>query len=1228
MAAANAFVRPAEPSGDGAPEARRAGSAIPRRFDNAVGYAKFVGRVGALAIALGVGGAIATTPAVAKADDSDSASANTNQSDRPSTSGTGSSSPRTKGKPASKRLNASSTEESGATVDSSGHANQSARRPREILHNSPRQTARADVGTSKPSSTANRASETAVTSDSETESGTGAAPTTVQTTESAQQISTAPVTTSTANSAVVSHRAAAQPVAVDAFISSAITYMRDAISVLLNSAPTSPTSPAESPLLLGLLGWVRRQADNFLTGAGLPSAAQATTSTAVGSFAPAAAASPAHAEDPVTGLPDDLQRTILTGVLNEPVDFQFLPDGTILIAEKGGAIRAYQNDQLRDTPLITLSTQTANERGIGGLQVDPDFETNHYIYVSYTAADNHDQLARLTVSGYTGDQTAEALTVDPTSHDVLYRMADEAANYHHGGTMQFDPEGNLFWSVGDNFDFVNSQDLSNPHGKILRLNVRTLNPDGTATVPIDNPFVGVAGALPEIYAYGLRNPFRFVLTPTGQLLAGDVGGAAWEELNLITPGGNYGWPVAEGNCTNCSFVNPIYAYPHVAAPGVPGAISSVLVYTGDALGPEYKGKVFIADYALGWMKELTLDSQYSSLIDEHMFDPEAGTTVQLRQGPDGKIYQLTIYPGTLSVIEAAGGNRTPKAVITATRTDGYSPLTIGFSSSGSSDPEGSPLTYSWDFGDSSSSTDVSTDASPSWTYTANGKYTVTLTVSDGEKTSQTTQQIVVGSTAPTVTILTPTTNAPYNAGDTISFTGTATDAEDGTLPDSAYKWTVVFHHADHVHPFADNIIGKSGTITIPTDESNLDTTWYRLTLTVTDSSGLSTSSSVDVKPRLVNLTFTSTDPDAVYTIDGIPHKGTYTETAVVGVRRTVDVSSPQTTVDGPLIFGDWSDGGSQKHTITTPGIDTTYVVSFDDGTPHSVPDAGALLRQLVDNQFASLKHLADATVDAASAISVNLAQLPGALVSAISQVQQSDPSRAPEILVALVNHIVGQTVSAASPLLDAITDVVATTVVRAAGVGAAITANAIPIALSVVNAPVTVALTVSDLAALYVKLLSAWDPIGLDAWARYVPVSIGRQVNTQSEKIEGSINDLRNDVLAALSIGFVDEPATQAADPNDPLSALTLSLARTNAIANQVRMSLTTMGSSTAATLGSSLETIGQGLPVVLEAVVTGQNVRQVGAVKFRSVERKASSGRSAVHDAIVAAGKEFDGSA
>jgi hypothetical protein len=169
----------------------------------------------------------------------------------------------------------------------------------------------------------------------------------------------------------------------------------------------------------------------------------------------------------------------------------------------------------------------------------------------------------------------------------------------------------------------------------------------------------------------------------------------------------------------------------------------------------------------------------------------------------------------------------------------------------------------------------------------------------------------------------------YDAGDTITFSATGSDEQDGELPASAYKWTVQFHHADHVHPFRDNIVGPTGSITIPRNADQLYNTFYRITLTVTDKSGLSTTQSVDVKPNLVTLTFDANNPEATFTVDGIPRKGSYTEQAVVGVERVLNASSPQFVSDGQLVFRSWSDGGAQSHTIITPRTNASYTVTYD-----------------------------------------------------------------------------------------------------------------------------------------------------------------------------------------------------------------------------------------------------------------------------------------------------------
>ncbi|AKK30740.1 hypothetical protein AB431_21160 [Mycobacterium sp. EPa45] len=333
--------------------------------------------------------------------------------------------------------------------------------------------------------------------------------------------------------------------------------------------------------------------------------------------------------------PPVFERTPIASGLSSPTDFVVLPDGRILITEKAGAIRVYENGALRPDPLLVLPTRTEGERGLLGIAADPSFADNGFIYVAYTTTDAHYQLSRYTV-------TADG--IDPNSVKPLFRSVDVEANNHQGGELVFGPDGKLYWGIGDNTVGTNARDLSNIHGKILRLNPT----DGSA--PQDNPFVNSQGAVPQIWAYGLRNPFRLEFTPDGRLLAGDVGNNAVEELDLITKGGDYGWPGAEGVCASCTSTNPIYTYDHSTGNA---AITSVLYYTGTAFGPSYQNTVFIADYIRGWIKNLTFNSDFSTLVGETTFDAVAGSTVKLAQGPDGTIYQLTIFPGELSILSPA-----------------------------------------------------------------------------------------------------------------------------------------------------------------------------------------------------------------------------------------------------------------------------------------------------------------------------------------------------------------------------------------------------------------------------------------------------------------------------------------------------------------------------------------------------------------------------------------------
>ncbi|BBZ31538.1 PQQ-dependent sugar dehydrogenase [Mycolicibacterium confluentis] len=665
----------------------------------------------------------------------------------------------------------------------------------------------------------------------------------------------------------------------------------------------------QNPLLAAVAGWVRRELDRIMA---IPQVArfvqEVTDRVTIALQEVILCANPSEHSP----LPEDLERIVIAAGLDQPTDFRFLPDGRIIITEKAGAVKIVDPNNPGSAILVGM-VPTSPSRELNAIELDPDYANNGYVYVAYTTPALEDKLTRYTIANdafvTSGENAPFDLIVIPGSGAM-----------HHGNAVLFGPDGKIYWAIGDNSENGSAQDMTKLYGKILRI-----NPDGT--IPDDNPFVDLEGARSEIYALGFRNPFRMVFTPTGQLLVADVGDFAWEELNLVEAGKNYGWPGAEGvsDCDSCNYVDPIWAYPHTPEPARAGSITGVMVYTGSAIGDEYTNKVFVADYTLHWIKVLTFDSTYHNLLSVETFDSEAGTAIQLLQGPgsDESLYQLNIYPGELYKITPSGGNRAPTAVITATPNYGATPLEVQFSSGGSKDPEGQPLSYSWDFGDGN----TSTDANPTHTYTTKDKYTVILTVTDGEKTGTATQIVHVGNTPPDVDITTSVGDGKYNAGQTVTFGATATDAEDDTLPDSAYKWTVIFHHADHVHPYQDNIVGPNGSVYLSTSNHNVDTTYYEIKLTVTDSEGLSTTKSTFIYPNLVELTFGSNNPDAVYTIDGVPHKGTYTETAVVGVVREIDIPSPQ-TINGQVVYGNWSNGGGTKQTISTPGEDTGYNAVF------------------------------------------------------------------------------------------------------------------------------------------------------------------------------------------------------------------------------------------------------------------------------------------------------------
>ena len=627
---------------------------------------------------------------------------------------------------------------------------------------------------------------------------------------------------------------------------------------------------------------------------------------------------------------------------------KFLPDGRMLVVELGGTIKVLSPpySQADTTPFLQLTNVggatdgDSRQQGVYEIALDPNFTTNHYYYIFYTAGTpNHDRLSRFTAnSTLTG-------TV-PGSETILYEDPQNADAEHHGGAINFGNDGKIYLTTGDHFQGTPAQNLSSPRGKILRI-----NPDGT--VPTDNPFYDGGGPnYDAIWALGLRNPYRaYYDAPTGRLLIGDVGGniasTAIEELNVGLRGANYGWPNVEGTSSNSAYTNPIYSYPHN---GRDAAITGGFVYHGTQFPSSYQGSYFFADYSQNWIKRLTFDAN-GNVSGVFNFEPANGAAdgptgdiVYLTEGPEGALYYVDLgfsdTTGTVGVskirrISYVNSNLPPVASASATPTGGPAPLAVVFSSAGSSDPEGLPLTYSWNFGDG---TPTSILANPTHTYASKGAYQARLTVSDGVNSTLSTPLSISVGTPPVITNLVvmvpqnPSNNGKFRAGDVIPYSATATDA-DGTLNATAYTWNIDFLHEGHVHPGTPISGVTSGTFTIPTSGHDFSgNTRYRITLTVTDSDGLQSTQSAIINPDKVNLTF-ATVPAAgpVVFVDGIAHPGPFVYDTLIGFNHTIEARN-QTIGTNTYSFSSWSDGGAQTHTIVVPAAGQTYTANFNVST--------------------------------------------------------------------------------------------------------------------------------------------------------------------------------------------------------------------------------------------------------------------------------------------------------
>lgn len=318
--------------------------------------------------------------------------------------------------------------------------------------------------------------------------------------------------------------------------------------------------------------------------------------------------------------------------LEQPWGMQFLPDGRLLITERPGRLRVFADGKLERRPLAGVPPVWSNAQGgLLDICLHPDFARNRTLYLSYAAPMTGGGLTRL-ARARLGDDGLRELT------PIFDATPATNSDIHFGSRIAFDRAGLLYLTSGERGDRPSSQRLDALTGKVIRL-----RDDGT--VPRDNPFAGRPGARPEIFSYGHRNPQGLTLHPqTGRMWSVEHGPRGGDELNLLKPGANYGWPLA----THGTEYHGPRISPHTSLPGMENAVRQwtpsispcgLLVYTGDAF-PAWRGSFFTGALSAFALFRLEMDGE--RFVSEERLVPDTLPYIRdVRQGPDGALYLCT-----------------------------------------------------------------------------------------------------------------------------------------------------------------------------------------------------------------------------------------------------------------------------------------------------------------------------------------------------------------------------------------------------------------------------------------------------------------------------------------------------------------------------------------------------------------------------------------------------------
>ncbi|HYD16585.1 MAG TPA: PQQ-dependent sugar dehydrogenase [Candidatus Nanoarchaeia archaeon] len=632
-----------------------------------------------------------------------------------------------------------------------------------------------------------------------------------------------------------------------------------------------------------------------------------------------------------------------TNVGSTPIGFQFAPDGRMFVWFKKGQVKIFKNGAFVSTFLdISSRVNYAVDRGLIGFTLDPNFASNGYVYLAYvyepTAGQNGNSGGRTQrVSRFQADPanpnkalSSETVLLGKVSTYPCPSGADCIPNdaaIHTIDHLAFGPDGKLYVSMGDGaYNSVSRNSLGAQDLNVFRSKLLRVNKDGSA--PGDNPFDdGSNSNRSKVLNFGLRNPYRFSFTPDGVPIIGDVGWTKYEEIDRGR-GRNFGWPCFEGATANGPYQT---AYSECRALS-PGAVTNPIIvydrgtgatviggshYTASVWPSRFHGNYFYADYVQKWIKRAIFDST-GKVTEVRTFATGQQGPVYLDFGPDGHLYYVAIYTGQVRRIRFTGAtNQPPIAKASASPTAGASPLTVSFSSAGSADPDGGSLTYSWDFGDG----ETSTAANPVHTYTSSTfqTFTASLTVTDNEGSRNSdTVSISVGDQPPVPVISSPADGSSVKVGDTVNFSGSASDPEDGSIPASSLEWDVILNHDTHTHEVT-STTGTSGSFVVQ-DHDPTGVYSYDVVLTATDSKGVRASTKVRLPVQTSGSGGCSVNPTNNTLTICTPSEGASLPSPV----RLVAVATSNLPVTGMHVY---VDGTLTYRSNNTNSVDTSLNLS-------------------------------------------------------------------------------------------------------------------------------------------------------------------------------------------------------------------------------------------------------------------------------------------------------------